>query len=318
VRSDVRAVRGVCSLHAHIRRSPIGGLEGWRAPATLKIMRHFVSVLVSGVLAFGCASSSSVEEEPAVTPCEANPETQLRRGGWDGNGRRLGGWDANGDSLAGITLASSIELRGAAITAKVGDTIAPELVVVGMILDEGEDGLVRYQLEKGGVNVCADGRGGIFVSGTWDATGMHHEDAKGVVSFSCMDGAIAKCASWGYAPWAVGSELHQTCTRLVRADYCGSGISFTKNGTLIDAYDSRGLASPMTDDSTAVFEAGWGPNGAVCVNRPRFDAHAATTHEAVMPSCWASLPSCTSWTDAQAKGSTMGNSSKIATRTFCQ
>jgi hypothetical protein len=138
------------------------------------------------------------------------------------------------------------------------------------------------------------------------------------VSFSCMNGALAKCAAWGYAPWSVGADVHQACTRLVRADYCGTGISYTKNGTLIDVYDARGIGTPITDDSSAVFEAGWGANGAVCVNRPRFDARSSATGEAKLPSCWSSLPSCTTWSEAQTKaGSTMGNSSKLQSRVIC-
>jgi hypothetical protein len=49
----------------------------------------------------------------------------------------------------------------------------------------------------------------------------------------------------------------------MRADYCGTGESYTKNGTLIDIYDREQLA--QADTETWRFEAEWETNGPVCV-----------------------------------------------------
>lgn len=80
--------------------------------------------------------------------------------------------------------------------------------------------------------------------GRWDETGAHIDD--GTITFACTNGALAKCARWGYKPWKTfkGKPLrdyHQACTRMVRADYCGNGVGHTQNGTPIDVYDRLGL-----------------------------------------------------------------------------
>ena len=64
----------------------------------------------------------------------------------------------------------------------------------------------------------------------------------------------------------------QACLRMVRADYCGDGRSWTKNGMTIDVYDDVGIQSPEKDSSMP-FEAGWSPDGAVCVHHPRVAAN---------------------------------------------
>ena len=50
-----------------------------------------------------------------------------------------------------------------------------------------------------------------------------------MLTLACEGGAITKCIRWGYQPWAQHSgsslkELHQACTRMARADYCGTGL----------------------------------------------------------------------------------------------
>lgn len=112
----------------------------------------------------------------------------------------------------------------------------------------------------------------IPLSGVWDETGNHHEN--GHITFACTNGVLAKCVRAGYKPWKTVQgrslrDFHQACTRMVRADYCGSGRSHTKEGTVIDIYDrvriqTRTLASGM------VFEAAWSPDGAVFINRTRW------------------------------------------------
>ncbi|HEX8375443.1 MAG TPA: ADYC domain-containing protein, partial [Geminicoccaceae bacterium] len=78
----------------------------------------------------------------------------------------------------------------------------------------------------------------------------------------------------GYAPWddrhgaGTGAALFQTCTRMYRADYCGDGIGWTRNGMTIDTYDIHGIQRPE-DPATLPFEAGWGPDGATCVHPTR-------------------------------------------------
>lgn len=90
---------------------------------------------------------------------------------------------------------------------------------------------------------------------------------------SCTGGAIAKCVRFGYRPWsttAAGTSLaplHAACVRLVRGDY-GGARGWTKDGMRIDLYDDRGVQKPDNSPDD-VFEAGWSPNGAVCVHHVR-------------------------------------------------
>lgn len=86
-------------------------------------------------------------------------------------------------------------------------------------------------------------------------------------TFACNGGAIAKCALLGYRPWATHSDgtplasYHQACTRLLRADYCGDGSSYTENGTWVNLYDPLGI---QQDTEDWVFEAHWDEGGARC------------------------------------------------------
>ena len=58
---------------------------------------------------------------------------------------------------------------------------------------------------------------------------------------------MGKCILWGYQPWSTKNECKgskcrtqaldpwlQACTRMVRADYCGDGRSYTFDGTPIE------------------------------------------------------------------------------------
>ena len=55
---------------------------------------------------------------------------------------------------------------------------------------------------------------------------------------------------------------------MVRADYCGDGLSATRDGTPIDLYDVAGIQKPEPVSSMK-FEAAWGIHGAVCVRHTR-------------------------------------------------
>lgn len=121
------------------------------------------------------------------------------------------------------------------------------------------------------------------------------------VTFACTTGALGKCAATctdaqqcaaagvpyalGYKRWAAphlafdstGKLVwrdyaldHQACTRMVRADYCGDGRSWTATGTPIDVYD-RTLINTKTTAGSALwmYEATWNENGAVRISCDR-------------------------------------------------
>lgn len=134
-------------------------------------------------------------------------------------------------------------------------------------------------------DVCSeDGDGmGLFVDGRWDAGGAWHA---GGYTFSCARGVIAKCArAWGYKPWkTLDTErgpvdlqpLHAACTRAARADYCGDGVSHTRDGIPVALSDMLGLNPPGSRDG--VLEAVFDRQGAVRVHEARVPGRAPACH----------------------------------------
>jgi hypothetical protein len=123
---------------------------------------------------------------------------------------------------------------------------------------------------------CSPGLDGLAlgfpVTGIWTDRGEHlRADAE--FSLTCTSGAIGKCVRMGYrycetrADGAPMWELHQACTRMLRADYCGDGGSHTRDGTVVNVYDRFGIQRP--DPEPSRFEAAWSADGAVCVQRTR-------------------------------------------------
>ncbi|WNG15367.1 ADYC domain-containing protein [Cystobacter fuscus] len=177
-----------------------------------------------------------------------------------------------------------------------------EVAICGAEPSPEDPGMVFYRIEAWNAvaqeweNPCValdrvtDSRA-LAVGGFWDASGAHHE-SPGKLTFACQNGAIAKCILWGYKPWVRRdgqplTGLHQACTRMARADYCGNGRNHTHQDTLIDMYDRLGLiqrtteASEEWDPSRASFEAAWAPDGATCLARTR-DGRAM---EAILQEC---------------------------------
>lgn len=123
------------------------------------------------------------------------------------------------------------------------------------------------------VDLCPPDHKGFPVSGTWTANGEHIPSAR-TFSLTCTSGANGKCVRMGYKPWKTGPggeslwTYHQACVRLLRADYCGDGISHTRQGVAVMIYDrieiQRDEPVPELD-----FEAAWGPGGAVCLRKTR-------------------------------------------------
>jgi hypothetical protein len=112
------------------------------------------------------------------------------------------------------------------------------------------------------------------LAGVWSPDGRHLPSEPVHFNVTCTQGAAGKCVRFGYKPWVTrpdGAALwdyHQACVRMLRGDYCGDGEPWTRDGTLINLYDPLEIqrSDPGPDLS---FEAGWGADGALCVNHPR-------------------------------------------------
>lgn len=206
----------------------------------------------------------------------------------------------------------SAALEGIALEATSPDGRAFRVEVTGATLD-GRTRLV--ELTADGLPVCEPGQAGVIVSGRWDATGAHTSDPE-VVTYSCTSGVIAKCVSWGYAPWVVGPDVHAACTRMARADYCGDGTPWTMDGTHIGAHDTLGVRARLAA-GTMVFEAAWSAAGAVCVARTRYAIHDAAG-DGLVPACVVDLPDCAGLDDPAAGGAVLANDSNMSPIVACE
>ena len=121
-------------------------------------------------------------------------------------------------------------------------------------------------------------RTAIPIAATWNLHGDRVESST-MFTFGCTTGVIAKCYRWGYRPWITGYgdmvSMHQTCTRLARADYCGNGQPHTREGTWVNVWDRLPAPGPIQKHGLLpplgmLFEAGWNTDGAVCVSRARW------------------------------------------------
>lgn len=120
-----------------------------------------------------------------------------------------------------------------------------------------------------------DGRRLAFpISGHAGRDGILLSAAPGRMQILCTSGAMAKCARFGYRPWATDRDgrplldVHRACVRMLRGDYGGRDEPMTRNGMKINVSDALGI-QPFEDVPGMEFEAGWGPDGAVCVHHPR-------------------------------------------------
>ena len=137
---------------------------------------------------------------------------------------------------------------------------------------------------------------------------------EGAFAVLCTGGARAKCLRFGYKPWGPPVEgvevrtLYDTCVHMVRADYCGDGVGYTRNGTMIDFYDRFGIQKDEPAQGMS-FEAGWGPNGAVCVAHTRIPENGAL--DDVLTACprLRHAPTGQDCTEASATGALLFNKS---------
>jgi hypothetical protein len=200
----------------------------------------------------------------------------------------MNGTHMNGSRLVGTrsdnnVTVSGIGMIGATMPADLGDGTIIDVNIAAV--EEGADiDYVTVTYNNGGTttNVCGPGMKAILLEGVWNyATATHTPDSE-KVTVACEGAALSKCAEWGYMPWqdhtecvgqtcttVSGRALHEACTRMVRADYCGNGVSHTRDGTLIDVYDN-GWNMDVTPDSGLTLEAEWSPDGAVCVKHSRW------------------------------------------------
>lgn len=115
-------------------------------------------------------------------------------------------------------------------------------------------------------------------------------DQAGWLNFACAGSALAKLKMMNYGPQAdfdgAGASAtpaqRQATLKMITADYCGTGQSFTANGTPLIWENASGTVLPSPLWTPGETEAVWGEDGALCLDTPRLG-------EAALP---CTLPSC--------------------------
>jgi hypothetical protein len=220
------------------------------------------------------------------------------------NGMSLNGMSLNGMSLNGMSL-NGMSLNGGVLsgTTSLGEPVSGEDLVgatmVGNLAGGGSLDLriddadamslphddvwayaVSYRSGETWLPLCGEDASGAILAvplaGTWDhsagtATGGSWSSSGGSFTLACRGAALAKCVEFGYEPWKSVSgvslrDYHQACTRMLRADYCGDGTSWTANGTEINLYDDLGI---QLDAATWHIDAEWSADGALCAENVR-------------------------------------------------
>jgi len=217
--------------------------------------------VLSAIATAGAQMGSTTPRAPDGVVAVAAEGTQFRLTLTDGRVLRS-------PDLVGATLVVAVEGRLARVrlttverdpNAKSGDVWLHTMMV------EQRDGTL--------INLCKpgpDGREqGFPLASRRNATGGTENTPAEQFEIICSAGARAKCVRFGYRPWVAEEEyLYNSCTRMVRADYCGDGEGTTRDGMSIDLYDDKGIQRPDMAAHQA-FEAGWTPDGAVCVSHVR-------------------------------------------------
>jgi hypothetical protein len=223
------------------------------------------------------------------------------------NGTSLNGTSLNGTTLVGTSLKSiastgkllkGTDFIGATMTGSLANGV-PVLLRIDDIVTSSDPDILLYTVSFQDVttwkSICGHDAAGAAIravplSGRWDltsgtATGGDWIDEPGTLTFACMDSAAAKCLVLGYKPWASAFEcksggacqkvslrpVHQACTRMIRADYCGDGTSHTVNAVPINLWDAFQIQTQSQVSSTWKSGAEWTPDGSVCIDTFRYN-----------------------------------------------
>jgi hypothetical protein len=184
-------------------------------------------------------------------------------------------------TLSDGSIRQGLDLVGAVMTFDItGELVRVRIASIALDPNDSSVLLHDFRIQDTGASMCSrdpDGRqAGFPLVGRTAADGRFLDAEPDVFELTCTSGAHGKCVRFGYHPWKQAEDgtsmrrYHDACVRMMRADYCGDGRSWTKDGTLIDLWDDRGIQrSDTTSDPTFSFEAGWSSEGAVCVARTR-------------------------------------------------
>jgi hypothetical protein len=220
------------------------------------------------VIAF--ATLAAVLPPARAQTASASDVAQVQVDGYEFVLRMKDGEVRRGEQVAGLVVAvpGGPTVRLASVRR---DASVPGLFLYGLERQDGASGQWVPACEPNHEGE----RLGFALQGRTDDTGGFVDD-RTQVRLTCLSGALGKCVRFGYgmaghygaADEAQRLAMYQACVRMTRADYCGDGQPATRAGQLIHIWDDHGVreADPASKLS---FEAGWSPQGAVCVHHAR-------------------------------------------------
>ena len=207
-------------------------------------------------------------------------------------------------TLSDGSVKQGAELAGAVLVFNIGGSEV-RIRIAAVTPDANDSAVLLHDFRIDGTDtpLCApDPYGkelGFPLVGRTAPDGRFLEASPSVFELVCTSGAQGKCVRFGYHPWAGAPdgrsmrEYYNACLRMVRADYCGDGSAWTRDGTIIDIWDDQGIQKSDTQNDPAFsFEAGWKPDGAACVAHTRIPEN--MTLDKLKGSCprLATMPTC--------------------------
>jgi hypothetical protein len=170
--------------------------------------------------------------------------------------------------------------------------------VCGAVLPAGDGSLLAKHYA-----VLIDGERYDAQTKTVSASGA---SADGWFNIACNGSALAKMKLLGYDPEYTNTATtaqttpsqRQATLKMITADYCGSGVSFTIIGEPLRWYNRSGAATPDASVPPALSsEAIWLDSGALCLDVPRLEDDEPDIAAAIAAECGAALPSCAAYLD---------------------
>jgi hypothetical protein len=258
---------------------------------------------ILGIVLACTACTSSAEELLGETAQDGLSFNGISLNGVSFNGISFNGTSLAGASLAGVGVAGTSSkglplaaisvvgppLAGAALVGSSWAGITYEGAQVKLRVDAASAGTapnadlwfyrLSYQTASGWFPLCGLDASNlpiqaVSVAGVWRQVPgdlASYGPSATLFSLACRGKTIAKCVELGYKPYRGHAAQLASCVRLLRGDFCGTGVSYTVDGNVLNLYDSVGVQADVAQWTP---EAEWTPSGASCVNSnnaARFD-----------------------------------------------